>query len=232
MWRNVWRSKSADAIAGYENTDLVGLIVRRTAALRDAPRIDDPVPGELLAPTLLAVAAAKTETTRVLDFGGAAGLHYFATKDAFPDRALRWAVTETPAMVEAASPLARDDGLRFFADIASAVSWLKGIDVMHSVSALQYLDNPEAILDQLIELQSPVVYWGKLMLGDRRETFMQTSRLRDNGPGELPIGTPDRKVSYRATRIERAAFLEAHRRGGYHLAWKARDSNSYLFARA
>jgi putative methyltransferase (TIGR04325 family) len=232
MWLNFWRSKNANDIKGYENGDLVGLIVRRTAVVRDAPRIDDPVPGELLIPTLVAVAAAKAETTRVLDFGGAAGLHYLAANDAFPDRALRWAVIETPAMVEAASPLADGHRLRFFTDIAPALSWLEGIDVMHSVSALQYIAEPEAKLDQLIGLQAPVVYWGKLMLGEHRETVMQSSRLRDNGPGELPIGIPDRKVSYRATRIERAAFLEAHRRGGYRLAWKARDTDSYLFARA
>jgi hypothetical protein len=52
---------------GYDATDIVDLVVRKTEAL-EKQRIEDVVPaGELLLPTLFAVASAGT---RVLDFGG------------------------------------------------------------------------------------------------------------------------------------------------------------------
>jgi putative methyltransferase (TIGR04325 family) len=228
MWLRAGRAKAGESeIAGYENSDLVGLIVRRTAALLKIPRIDDMVPGELLAPTLLAVAATKADCPHVLDFGGAAGLHYLAAKQAFPAQRFCWAVIETPAMAEAAT--LGNDELRFFNSIETAKGWLERVDVVHSISALQYLAEPEVAIDSLISLNAAVVLWGKLMLGDRRETFTQTSRLKDNGPGALPDGVPDRKVTYQATRLARSAFLAVHARAGYRLAWKARDTDSYLF---
>lgn len=231
MWLNAWRAKTrATDIEGYQHSDLVGLIVQRTAALLETPRIDDTVPGELLAPTLLAVAAAKAPMLRVLDFGGAAGLHYLAAKQAFPAQAFRWAVIETPSMAGRAT--LADAELKFFTSCEAATEWLGVVDLIHSVSALQYLDEPEAMADRLIALAAPVIYWGKLMLGERRESFLQTSRLKDNGPGALPAGVADRKVAYRATRILRDAFLVAHGKAGYRLAWKARDTDSFLFLRA
>jgi hypothetical protein len=36
-------------------------------------------------------------------------------------------------------------------------------------------------------------------------------------------------VTYTATRMPRADFLAAHRNAGYRLAWKAKDTNSFLF---
>ncbi len=73
--------------------------------------------------------------------------------------------------------------------------------------------------------------WGKMMLGERREHFAQSSRLKENGPGLVPDGLLDRPVIYDATRIVRSDFLAAHRQAGYHLAWKARGTDSYLFIR-
>lgn len=73
------------------------------------------------------------------------------------------------------------------------------------------------------------MFWGKLMLGDKRESFTQISRLRDNGPGALPDGVRASKVSYRAPRLRCDAFFAAHARAGYRRAWNARHSDSYLF---
>ncbi|MGH6977148.1 MAG: hypothetical protein ACREED_08995, partial [Stellaceae bacterium] len=60
---------------------------------------------------------------------------------------------------------------------------------------------------------------------------VQTSRLKDNGPGPLPEGIADRAISYPAIRLPRSAFLAAHERAGYRLAWKARDTDAFLFLR-
>jgi putative methyltransferase (TIGR04325 family) len=231
IWLSAWRGKNvAREIAGYDNSELVSTVIQRTSALLNVPRIDDAVPGEILAPTLLAVAMAGSNIAHVLDFGGAAGLHYLAVKQAFPLRQFRWAIVETPAMVEAAT--LGSDELRFFSDIENAAGWLQRVDIMHSNSALQYVDEPDATLDKIMGLQAPIMLWGKMMLAAQRERFMQRSRLRENGPGFAPEGLVDRDVTYHATRIARDDFLNAHLDAGYRLAWKARDTESYLFARS
>jgi putative methyltransferase (TIGR04325 family) len=231
MWLSKWREKKAvNDIQGYEHSDLVETVVRRTAALLQSPRIDDAVAGEVLTPTLLALAAAERDDPHVLDFGGAAGLHYLAARQAFPTKRFHWAVVETPTMVAAAT--LGSDVLRFFPDPSEAANWLGRVDVMHSNGALQYLDEPEAMLQRLIGLRAPVMLWARMLLGERRERFSQSSRLTENGPGSVPSGLVDRTVVYDATRIPRADFLAQHTDAGYRLAWKARDTESYLFIRS
>lgn len=166
----------------------------------------------------------------MLDFGGAAGLHFFVVKQAFPQRDFRWAIVETPLMTREAARFA-DDHLRFFATIDEAVRWLGQVALVHCVSALQYVPAPEAMLGQLLALRAPTILWAKLMLGKQREHFTQISRLRDNGPGPLPADIADRDISYAGIRIARRAFLQAHSDAGYRLAWKAAETASFLFTK-
>jgi hypothetical protein len=58
------------------------------------------------------------------------------------------------------------------------------------------------------------------------------SRLKENGPRAVAGELVDRTVVYGATRISRADFLAQHDDDGYRLAWKARDTESYLFVRS
>jgi putative methyltransferase (TIGR04325 family) len=216
---------------GYADISLVDVVVRKTMALRGGRRLDDILPGEPLLPTLTGVAAAGDKAPlRVIDFGGAAGLHYFVAKEAFPNRSFRWAVIETEQMAEKAAALANDE-VQFFTRLENGMSWLGGIDLMHCVGALQYVPEPTETLEALLALKAPIILWSKLMLGERYETFIQTSRLRDNGPGPLLEGIPDRKVTYTGTHIGRGDFLARHQRAAYRLAWKAKDTDSFLFSR-
>jgi len=216
---------------GYENDLLVETILRKTAALRQARRIDEVMAGETLLPTLLGVECAKSaEPVRVLDFGGAAGVHYFVAKQAHPTRALRWAVVETPAMVKAAA-IHADKELQFFADLTEAIAWLDGLDLFHSNSAIHYVPEPEPMLARLVELKAPFMLWARIFLGDKREQILQKSRLADNGPGPLPPGIADRPIAYKATRLARGDFLAVHEQAGYRLVWQGRDTNSFLYAR-
>ncbi len=223
------RHRKKPGVDGYENDVLVETILRKTVALRDAARIDDVVVGETLLPTLLAVEAAKSaEPLRVFDFGGAAGFHYFAAKQADPSYRLRWAVAETAAMARAASTLANEE-LQFFADADRALDWLGGLNLFHSNSAIHYVPEPEPMVERLAGLMAPVMLWARIFLGDRREKFLQKSRLADNGPGPLPAGITDREVTYPATRLARDDFFAVHARMGYRLVWQGRETNSYLF---
>lgn len=180
------------------------------------------LPGVLRLPTLLGVALAGD---RVLDFGGAAGLHYRVAKYAFPARPFRWAVFDTPLMAARARRLESDE-LRFFSSIDDAMRWLGRVDCVHSVAALQYVAAPEDMVATLVGLKAPVMLWAKLELGVRRETAVQSSRLKDNGPGPLPPDVEDREVICTFTRIRESDFVACHH--GYRAIWRD-GSRAFLF---
>lgn len=188
--------RNPQAIDGYEQPELVDVIFRKTVAHQPTEPWD-------------VVAGAKT----VLDFGGGCGLHY--KQAASPD--IRWAVVETPAMVEKAKELATDK-LQFFTDIAEAAKWLGSIDIMHSNGALQYAPNPEQKLRQLCNTKAKKLLWYRVLLGEpERET--QSSFLSDNGPGALLVR--EKIVRYERTRIPESVFLDAH--SGYTIAERGPD---------
>jgi hypothetical protein len=154
----------------------------------------------------------------VLDFGGGCGLHYKLARRQSP--AIRWAVVETPAMVERAASLATDN-LQFFADISEAQNWLGSIDAMYSNSALQYTPDPEAALKQLCGLRARRMIWERLSLSKTRvEREVQSSFLGDNGPGRLP-SLKEKTVRYTRIKIPEEAFFRAHE--GYALTENGKD---------
>jgi putative methyltransferase (TIGR04325 family) len=222
--------REPEPIAEYHDADLADVIVRKTEALLKLERIDSLIPGDLLLPTLLGVAAADGAPLRVLDFGGAAGLHYLAAKRAFPERRFRWAVMEMPLMVNRAAHLAGEE-LQFFSTIETARNWLGGLELLHSIGALQYNAEPIAILEGLLALEPRHALWAKLALGCERET--QFSLLCEHGPGPIPSGITDRRLAHRLCRIDERAFRAAHR--GYRLAWRGtadeNETSGFLFVR-
>ncbi|MGY4354635.1 hypothetical protein ACVW0J_001128 [Bradyrhizobium sp. i1.7.7] len=112
-----------EVIQGYENPELVETIFLKT--INYNPDSDWPL-----------VAGINT----VLDFGGGAGLHYKVARRQCPD--IRWAVVETPAMVQRAKELGTDR-LMFFERIDQAADWLGTVDLIHSNGTIQYV--PDAL---------------------------------------------------------------------------------------
>lgn len=182
--------RPSETLDGYDDPELVDVIFRKTQAYQ--PREAWP---------------EIAGTSSVLDFGGGCGLHYKLARLECPD--IRWAVVETPAMVERAHELSTDR-LRFFTSIASAAEWLGPFDLMHSNSALQYAADPESALRQLCSLRANRMIWKRIALSDGcLERDVQLSLLGYNGPGVLP-GIKEKNIRYIRTKIPEAMFLKAH----------------------
>lgn len=176
-----------ETLEGYDQPELVDVIFRKTAAYdthRDWPEI----------------AGAST----VLDFGGGCGLHYKQARSP----TVRWAVVESPAMVERAKELSTKR-LQFFTSISTAASWLGQIEVIHSDGALQYTPDPADTLKQLCELKAERMLWYRLLFSSNPSREVQSSYLGDNGPGSLPR-LREKIVLYDRTSISERAFLAAH----------------------
>ena len=142
----------------------------------------------------------------VLDIGGSFGLHY---KQAANPTVL-WAIVETPAIVERAKPL-ETDRLRFFRSIPEAAQWLGKVETIHCNGAVQYAPEPLTLVRDAVGTRPERLMWYRLFLGDGEG--IQTSLLRENGPGNLK--TPHRKVAYRFSRISEPDFIAAH--DGYRI---------------
>lgn len=177
----------SETLEGYEHPELVDLIFRKTAAYRPT--------GEWL--------EAKDAKT-VLDFGGGCGLHYKQANSP----TVRWAVVETPKMIERTKELATDR-LRFFTSIPEAADWLGDVDLMYSDGALQYTPSPEQSLRDLCGINAKQMLWRRLLFSQSTHTpEIQSSFLGDNGPGCIKIA--EKIVKYRRTAIRESDFLIAH----------------------
>lgn len=225
-----WRTRTAPAAspppvdnAAYSNAEVIRLVVAKTKRVAAAHRIDALVPGETMLPTLLGAAMSGD---RVLDFGGAAGLHYLCAQRAFPDRAFRWAVVERPELVVAATELSSEH-LQFFDTIEGAAAWLGRVDLLHSNGAVNYIDEPERTLDELLSLKASTVTWARALLGEDRRIEEHIAPLSAHGPGPALQPIDDRPIMYRAARLVEQEFIAAH--ADYDLRWRSADA--FIFSR-
>jgi phage gpG-like protein len=185
-------------LEGYEQPELVEEIFRKTKAYQpDGDWLGIP------------------NVTTVLDFGGGCGIHYKRARSH-----AKWAIVETPAMVERAGELATER-LRFFTEISEAKKWLGDIDLMHSDGALQYALDPERTMGELCHTGARLMHWNRTALSqDVTERETQLSLLGENGPGAVRrFG--GKAVKCVRTKIPERVFLEAHQ--GYTLTERGPD---------
>lgn len=187
---------------GYETSDLVDIVCRKTGIYRDHLEVECPAhltAGDTLA--LIGIGLAhdcSKQTINVIDFGGACGAHYFLLKSILRDRVkLNWHVVETPAMASRAAELETDE-LRFFSSIADAVSDFDRVDLAFSSGTLQCVPNPTEALKMLLKPQPEYLVLARLGLttGPAEVITIHEARLSHNGPGPLPPGCTDSKTRY------------------------------------
>ena len=224
----------AKPITGYESEALTELVYQKTLAFNRITELDLGMGSErlLLALSIALGERAPGEPARVLDFGGACGVHYKIATLFFPDVEFRWAIVETPAVLQKSRSLGTAS-LKFYEDIASAKLWLGNVDLLNSNSALQYVEDPLRTTRQLLGLTPKVVLWERLMLSNgATHADQQRKMLFDHGPGVTPPGFKNRRVWHDITRLSRADFLAAHE-PQYTLRCKAEDDghfSTYLFS--
>lgn len=216
----------------YENQLLVDVVYEKSR--RVTPEMLESFPSNASARRAVALAqetlGSPGARVRVLDFGGACGLHHRMARET--GIATAWAVVETPAMVRKASSGSSDPDLRYFDTIEAARRWLGGIDCVYSSSALQYVPDAQDTVARLLALKAPVVAWARLNLTEgATHRFEQVSRLADNGPGPLPPEFEDCEIRYPCTQIAERDFLSWHT--GYEMVEHLGplDNATYYFRR-
>lgn len=179
------------------------MVVRKTLRYRDELlEASTPAPVDATSAyslfALLLSAEAQGQIN-VIDFGGAAGAHYFLARALLPNTTrLNWRVVETPAMVKHATSELSDDELRFCSDLGEAAGSMGEVDLLHTSGTLQCVASPYADLKQLFNIQAKYILLNRLGVtkGDHDVITIHQSRLSWNGPGPMPAGMTDHTIAY------------------------------------
>ncbi|WP_428687915.1 methyltransferase, TIGR04325 family [Roseibium sp.] len=190
---------------GYEDDTLITVVVEKAKKLQNTatiPRLDL----TSLRTSIALAASLNSSSLTVLDFGGGAGTHYFVAKTILSDAInLDWRVVETRKMVrEAIAQGLETEELRFYASIEEACS-NSSVNLVFASGSLQYTDQPYDHLSQLCAIQADCLMITRTPISDDEAIFLQYSRLRDNGWGEIPreLNIEDRIISYPVTILDR-----------------------------
>lgn len=216
---------------GYNAEQIASVVVQKTRIAFSSP---DPMIRDMRATTLaLAIRTAASDTLNCLDFGGAAGAHYFQARQILGDRIkFRWHVVETPKMSELAGKTMAGDGLAFYSDVDAAVAAFGGsVDLLLCSGTLQCVPDPMATLGRLCSVGARHLLLTRTALADvplTKRSIVQKSRLSENGPGPLPAGMPDGVVQYPATFADRM-LLEDALSGRYSIDMRfAEERGAYM----
>jgi len=151
-------SEAAAAAGGYNSTDIANraeeaarAVISGTAAFeRDGVTFVDPDPRWPVVAGLL-LGRKEGQPLRVLDIGGGLGSSYWQNHDVLETglngQSLEWTVVEQPSMVERAASLP-PHGIQYVERAADADT--DGVDCVLLSSSLQYLDDPDHTLEDLL----------------------------------------------------------------------------------
>lgn len=199
----------------YENADIVTVVVEKTKRYRDN-LFEKKTPVQLPTTSAYSLCALLgsygQNELNVLDFGGAAGAHYFLARCILPPSCrLNWIVVETPAMVERAAPVLSSNELRFTSDLLDAANAMQRIDLLHTSGTLQCVDRPYDYLQRLLATSAHYILFNRLGLtqGSHEVITIHESWLSSNGPGPMPDGIVDKKVRYPFVFPRASLFMEA-----------------------
>ena len=199
--------KTMTDIDGYQNRDIIDLILFKNLSLRSATKFSNIDAQSIRTIAAVGMAIENNSKVNVLDFGGGAGHHQFVAKSIFKKVKFGWTVVETEKMCAAAQSKIVDLGLEFIPNLNNLTK-NKFFDLIFSNSAIQYTENPIETLRNLVSLDFNVFYITRIPLasGENTITYFQESLLSQNGPGLPPENFNDKRVRYAINIVSKEAF--------------------------
>ena len=194
--KRFWELRTSRGITiTYENPLLAEVVTKKTEIF--VSKNDKKILPSSNYLALLAAVGNTNEIRTVMDFGGAAGIHYHLVKPFLPNLE-SYVVIETEAMVKAQTRNL-DEKLRFQI-IEDGIDVKRQPDLLYLSSSLSYVENPVGLLSDLLLAKPKSVLISRTAFNEDQGnvSFTQTSKLSSNGPGPLPPGYKDQIVEYQA----------------------------------
>ena len=195
----------------YDSLKLAQVVVAKNQRLieilnaQGSPSLD-----YVLLRPLIIFALCRKKSLNIFDLGGGGGTHFhIARKFIGSDIKLKWAVLETSTMATEAKPISNSE-LSFFSDYKQAQNFLQNVDLALASSVFQYLDSPIKRLVEFMNLKAEFIFITRTALTNSTLELreIQKSRLKDNGPGQLPAGFEDSEIQYPLTVVNRELFIK------------------------
>ena len=193
----VWKFIEDGIAQGYEAADLVKVIVSKNLHFRNELALGSALNLDAVRTIIGLSLANLPKGSRVLDFGGGGGTHYFIANHLFPEKEFKWVVVETQELCIAAKVLGSEN-LQFFSRVEDVIEKQYEFELAISSCAFQYTPDPLFYLNQILEMRIKKLFLTRncLTLSNSIIHYKQLSKLSSNGPGPLPPGFEDRIVSY------------------------------------
>jgi putative methyltransferase (TIGR04325 family) len=160
IWEGVYHSFSEVPVVGdgFDGEKWIDSSLKKITALRSEAEKNAPLPPtsnyrEALLPLLAALAYHEQSSVKILDFGGGIGFTYYQTVCGLPyAEQLEYHIVERESACKAGMQFfgAAYNNLFFHSELPQAEDGL--FDIVHSGSALQYIENWKQLISQLCVL--------------------------------------------------------------------------------
>lgn len=171
-----WDEASGVA-TGYSSPEIVARVLQstreviagRAAYERDGVLFLEPEEDRPLAAALSYAREASQGRLRVLDFGGGLGSSFWRHRAWLESiGGLRWDVVEQPGFVEAGRDALGGSRIRFFTSVEEACS-VQDYDVVLASGVIQYLPDPDTVINAWMRRRFPMLLFNNLPLHDRAD---------------------------------------------------------------
>ena len=123
----------------------------------------------ILTPVIAMILSQKQNKIKLLDFGGGFGIGYLTLIESLPEskKMIDYLIVEVPEVCNSAQELFKDYDIKYINKLPEKDSF----DLIHSSSALQYVENWKGILQQFASYKSKYILLSDVFAG-RIPTFV------------------------------------------------------------
>lgn len=171
--------------SGYDDEKILGKVLEATLKVkcgeavfeRDSVLFDEIQYAWPLTAGLMWTAACYSGRLSVLDFGGSLGSSYFQNRKFLEGlQGVRWSIVEQEHFVECGNEQIKDERLMFYPTIAECVAVEKPNVVLLSC-VLQYLPDPYAVLDELVESGAGIILVDRTSFWEGQEDLLGVQKV-------------------------------------------------------
>jgi putative methyltransferase (TIGR04325 family) len=191
---------------GYEDNTLVKVVVAKGKTFSETFALQKEVDLMSLRIFVGIASALKNNKLKVIDFGGAAGTHYYLAKSILSkDIVIDWRIIETTQMVKEAKAQGLENTELSFYDSIESASNDEEFDLVFASSSVHYTPSPYDLLEKLTKINANKLVITRTPITDVSTVLLQRSKLSANGVGEIPrkLGVKDKIISYPATMMSK-----------------------------
>ncbi|MCH8329775.1 MAG: methyltransferase, TIGR04325 family [Bacteroidetes bacterium] len=179
--------------SGYEDPGLVETVLRKTKLYREGlltGKYHLSVLGKRISREMIDLANTIDRPLRILDIGGAMGVHYFECMQTVASESIdSWIILETPSCCEAVSGVSEFNSLKFHSDPSVIVQ--SNPDIIMFNGSLQYMSEPDGSLQAALNTGAVKILLNRLPIldsGSVTQIAVQGVALSQHGPYEDEIG--------------------------------------------